>query len=399
MAARVVKRYRARDGTMKKAKLKTPSGGDWSAVDLKKINDLASKIDLSDTDGILRFGVSAQRQISGFSDRVLSHVRAKDARHVRELLEALTRQLKRLNVSRLQEDSILAKVPILGTRMGVSDRFFTEYEKVSAEVERLSERLQEERTQLLRDIELFDKLYTQNLEQQKQVEIYVMAAELRLESLNTQTLPAMKNELQSSTNPMDEHRLQDFGQQIGRLQRKLDELKLTRSISIQNAGHIRMIQSGMQVLIEGIQSTTLNSVPLWRSQISIALSRARQKKTLRLQKEIGNAAIDMLRRSSSVLQSAGVETAESKKIVGAKPDVAAVSAPAATTARKLPAKPAPKTSRASKPKVKSKAAAHAATTATVEKTEPADRLPAKPVKSDKKPAVGGVSMRALHDGT
>jgi len=318
---------------------KTPWGADWSATDLKKIDELSSKIDLADAEEVLQFGITAQRQISAFSDRVLAHARAKDAAHVRDLLADLMRHMKRLNVARLQEDGLLARIPILGTRMGVSDRFFTDYEKVSAHIERLSERLEEERDHLLKDVELFDKLYEQNLEHHKQLEIYIVAAELRLESLPPDAVSEAPQDVEGPSTAMDQHRLEESRLQVHRLQKKLDELRLTRTVSIQTAGQIRMIQNGAQVLIEGIQGALLNSVPAWRTQISIGMAHARRKRTLKLRREVAETTRAMVERSSTVLDGGGAEVAGqiAKAAVaapeaGESPEAAPAAAPVAMRA-------------------------------------------------------------------
>ena len=358
---------------MRNPKAKPASAAERSAAEKKKIASLAASIEVADTDAVLQFGVTAQRQVSAFCERVLSHVRAKDVQHVRDLLKELVRQLKRLSVSRLGEDSVLGRVPLIGTRMGVKDRFFSEYAKVNTEVERISERLEEERGQLLKDVELFDKLYEQNHELLKGLEVYIRAAELKLHELRTKVLPKVKKGLDPESNPMDAHRISDFLQQVERLERKLADLKLGRKISVQAAGQIRLVQSGLQVLVEGIQSATLNSVPLWKSQIATALARARQKKTLKLQHDIAHTTRDMLKRSSDVLRRGGVELPSEPKAY-TDPDAAqgvnevdstepARAEPAAESAAKTPAE-----------------------------------SPAKPAgKQSSVPAT--VSMRALHDGT
>jgi uncharacterized protein YaaN involved in tellurite resistance len=352
---------------MRKVKAKPASAAERTAAEKKKIASLAASIDIANTDAVLQFGVSAQRQVSAFCERVLSHVRAKDVQQVRDLLGNLVSQLKRLSVSRLGENSVLARVPVLGTRMGVKNRFFTEYAKVNTEVERITERLDEERSQLLKDVELYDKLYEQNHELSNGLEIYIRAAELKLHELNTKIVPKMKKGLDPESNPMDAHRLSDFLQQVKRLERKLDDLKLGRKISVQAAGQIRLVQNGLQVLIEGIQSATLNSVPLWRSRIATALARARQKKTLKLQNDIAHTTGDMLERTNEVLRRGGVDLAD-ELLPPNEPEVAREASPEPQVADS-PEKAAP---------------------------EEPDDSPAKP--DGKQPAVPAtVPMRAIHD--
>jgi uncharacterized protein YaaN involved in tellurite resistance len=306
---------------MRKVKAKSASAAERSTAEKKKIASLAASIDIANTDAVLQFGVTAQRQVSSFCERVLTHVRAKDVQQVRDLVGELVSKIKRLGVSRLREDGFLARVPVLGTRMGAKDRFFTEYAKVNREVERITERLDEERAQLLKDVELFDKLHEQNNELLNGLEVYIRAAELKLQELNAKIVPKMKKGLDPESNPMDAHRLSDFLQQVKRLERKLDDLKLGRKISVQSAGQIRLVQSGLQVLIEGIQSATLNSVPLWRSQIATALARARQKKTLKLQSDIAHTTGAMLKRSTEVLRRGGVELGD-EHVTSTEPEVA-----------------------------------------------------------------------------
>jgi len=359
---------------MRNPKAKPASAAERSAVEKKKIASLAASIEVADADAVLQFGVTAQRQVSSFCERVLSHVRAKDVQHVRDLLKELVMQLKRLNVSRLGEDSVLARVPIIGTRMGVKDRFFSRYAKVNTEVERISERLDEERGQLLKDVELFDKLYKQNHELLRGLEVYIKAAQLKLRELNTKVLPKMKKGLDPELNPMDAHRLSDFLQQVKRLERKLEDLKLGRKISVQAAGQIRLVQSGLQVLVEGIQSATLNSVPLWKAQIATALARARQKKTLKLQHDIARTTDDMLERSTEVLRRSGVELPD-ELMAGTAPDAADEGEEVAFT---TPAVAEPAAESAPETRVES---------------------PAKKPTRKHSTVPATVSMRAIHDGT
>ena len=292
-------------------------GGKPSSADPTNPKWLASQLDPANAESVLGFGLHAQRQMLEFYDRVLSHVRGKDTRHVREELEQLVKELKKFNVTRLREDGLLTKLPPrlpwFRRRRGTSG-LFADYEQVSTRIEHLGENLEEARRRLLRDVELFDKLYDQDLKLLEALELHITAVELKLHQLHRGPLAKLQRAVAKSSDPMDQHRLEDFTSQVERLARKDRELKLARTTGIQAARQIRMFQSGIQSLVEGIQGTVLNSVPLWKNHIAIAVSRLRQHKTLQLQGEIRRATSEMLEHNSGVLHRGSAEiTAETQR--------------------------------------------------------------------------------------
>ena len=292
-------------------------GGKSSPSDPINPKSLASQLDPANAEAILGFGLQAQRQMLEFYDRVLSHVRGKDTRHVREELEQLVNELKKLNVTRLREDGLLSRLPPrlpwFRRHRGTSG-LFADYEEVSTRVEHLAENLEEARRRLLRDVELFDKLYDQDIKLLEALDLHITAVELKLHQLRRGPLTKLQQTADKSSDPMDQHRLEDFTSQVERLARKDRELKLARTTGIQAARQIRMFQSGIQSLIEGIQGTVLNSVPLWKNHIAIAVSRLRQHKTLQLQGEITRATSAMLEHNSGVLHRGSAEiTAETQR--------------------------------------------------------------------------------------
>jgi uncharacterized protein YaaN involved in tellurite resistance len=278
----------------------TPHGR-LPASEQKKVVDLAARINVGNAESVIDFGTSAQKQISTFYERVLTQVRAKDAHNVADVLDDLLRQLKSVNVNGIGRENLLARIPILGTRAASAVRFANEYERVNGNIQRLSDRLLEARKQLLKDVDVFDRLYAQNVEHLDELSFYVRAVEFKLAKLR-KPLPRLKRSAESSDDPMLAHELQDLTGQANRLERKLRELKLTRMIAVQTAGQIRLVQDDVQVLIERIQSSLLNAIPLWRNQIAIALGRHRQRKTVKLQQEIMAVTAEMLKRNSEMLK-------------------------------------------------------------------------------------------------
>lgn len=278
-------------------------------LDPTRVQTLAESIDVHDTDRVTRYGVEVQTKVSGFYDRVLAHVRAKDSRTVELLLEDLVRKIRSLNITGIGKDSFLGKLPLFRSVVPSPYRFAVEYEKVNAQVESLSERLGEASRRLGKDVEVFDKLYEQNLQYLEDLDLHVAAAESKLAELNAGPVAELKGTAESTGDPMDAHNLQDFTQHVERLERRVRDLRVARTIAIQTAGQIRMIQSDMHVLIEKIQSSTLTSIPLWRNQIAITIGQARHRKTLKLQKSIQSATVDMLKRNSSLLKTGKIEAA------------------------------------------------------------------------------------------
>lgn len=272
-------------------------------ADLQKAKEIAKSINMTDSQAIIQYGVGAQSKISQFSDTILNQIRNKDSGYVGEVLGDLVGKIKEVDVDSVStEKSFLKSIPIIGNLVNSFQKFVQRYEKLSLQIEKIIAELDMARMNLLKDITLLDTLYQKNLEYLKELDVYIAAGQMKLEELKLNVLPEMQSKAQMSGDPMEAQKLQDFIQFINRFEKKLHDLKLSRMIAIQTAPQIRLIQNNNQVLVEKIQSSILNTIPLWKNQIVIAISLVRQKKALEVQRQVTDATNDLLLKNSEMLK-------------------------------------------------------------------------------------------------
>lgn len=283
--------------------------------DKKKIEQIKSQINVQDSQTIIQYGVGAQSKISEFSDQVLNDIKSKDSGFAGEILSNLMIKVKDLDIESYSgEKGFLSKIPVIGSLMDSSKKFMAKYDSVSVQIDKIIDELHKARISLLNDISLMDKLYQKNLEYFKDLNMYIIAGEEKLKEFQEKVLPEMKQKVESSNDPVEAQRFQDLSQMVNRFEKKLHDLKLSKMLSLQTGPQIRLIQNGNQVLVEKIQSSILNTIPLWKNQIVISLGLARQKKALEIQKDVTSTTNELLSRNSEMLKSGSVEIAkESEK--------------------------------------------------------------------------------------
>lgn len=282
----------------------------FSNEDLAQLESIKGGIDVNNANEIIAYGVGAQRDISNFSDTVLNQVRSKDTGYVGEVLTDLVVNIKDLNVDSLSSTgSFLSSVPILGGIVDKAKRFIAKYDKMSVQLEKIINELETARMNLLKDITLLDNLYDKNLAYLKNLDLYIVAGEDKLKELNDVILPQMKEKADSTNDPADAQAYHDFTQMINRFEKKLFDLKLSRTIAIQTQPQVRMIQNSDQTLVEKIQSSILNTIPLWKNQIVIAITIFRQQKAVELQKQVTDTTNDLLKKNSEMLKGATTSVA------------------------------------------------------------------------------------------
>jgi uncharacterized protein YaaN involved in tellurite resistance len=286
-------------------------------IDLSKLteeerqqaDEIARQIDVNDSQAVTVYGVGAQREIADFSDTILSEVRAKDAGYVGDILSGLVMKVKEVDVDSLSSGSFLEKIPLIGSLVNRFKRFITRYEKLSVQIERIVDELDKARMNLLKDIELMDKLYDKNVQYLKNLDVYIAAGQIKLKELQEKVLPAMQPKAAEAKDPVEAQKYRDFQQMVNRFDKKLHDLILSRMVAIQTSPQVRLIQGGDQVLVEKIQSSILNTIPLWKNQIVIAISLFRQKKALELQKEISRTTNELLEKNIEMLKESTLEIA------------------------------------------------------------------------------------------
>jgi uncharacterized protein YaaN involved in tellurite resistance len=276
----------------------------------KKVEEIKSSINVGDSQEIIQFGVGAQSKISGFADTILSQIRAKDAGYAGDVLTELMLRVKEIDVGSLSDGSFVSKIPLIGGLIDSAKRFAARYEKLSVEIEKIVDELAKARMELLKDVTLFDNLYEKNLEYLAELDLFIIAGELKLKEVRETLLPELKAKADASNDPVDAQRYQDAVQMANRFEKKLHDLKLSRMVSIQTSPQIRLIQNNNHVLVEKIQSSILNTIPLWKNQIIIAIGIFKQKKALELQREVTDTTNELLAKNAEMLKDSTIKVAK-----------------------------------------------------------------------------------------
>lgn len=281
-------------------------------ADVQRARDIANSINLEDTQAITQYGVGAQAKIAQFSDNMLNQIRNKDSGYVGEVLGQLVATVKDVDVDSLSPSGkgFLENIPLIGNLVNSVKKFVQRYEKLSVQIEKIVAELDAARMNLLKDITLLDNMYQKNLEYLKELDVFIAAGQIKLDDLKTRVLPEMQAKAQASNDPVEMQKFNDFVQFVNRFEKKLHDLKLSRMVAIQTSPQIRLIQNNNQVLVEKIQSSILNTIPLWKNQIVIAITLVRQKKALQVQREVTDATNDLLRKNSEMLKDSTIGVAK-----------------------------------------------------------------------------------------
>jgi uncharacterized protein YaaN involved in tellurite resistance len=278
-----------------------------SDVEKKRVGEISTAIKHDDSQAVIQYGVGAQAKISDFADNILNQIRAKDTGEVGEVLTNLMLRVKDLNVGSLSTSGgFLEKIPIIGDLMNAAKKFAAKYDKISVQIEKIVDELTKARMDLLKDITLFDGLFQKNNEYLKELDLFIIAGQDKLKEVGDKLLPEYKAKADASKDPLDAQKFQDLNQFANRFEKKLHDLKLSRMIGIQTAPQIRLIQNNNQLLVEKIQSSILNTIPLWKNQMVIAISLFRQKKALAVQNEVTETTNELLAKNSEMLKAGSV---------------------------------------------------------------------------------------------
>jgi uncharacterized protein YaaN involved in tellurite resistance len=273
-----------------------------SSDERQRVDEIKQAVDVTDSQMVIQYGLPAQNKLSTFADSLLSDVRTRNTGEAGEALTELLVSVRELDVDGLSAGSPGARIPLIGRFLDAFKRFSVRYQKLSTNIDRLVNSLERARMALLKDVTVLDKMYGLNLEYLRQLDLYIAAGDEILEELQTKKLPALEVEARASQDPMVAQQLTDFRNAIARFERRLHDLKLTRMIAIQTAPQLRLIQNNDQNLVEKIQSSILNTVPLWKNQIIIAISLYRQQQALELQKEVTDTANELLAKNAELLK-------------------------------------------------------------------------------------------------
>ncbi|MBP3868424.1 MAG: toxic anion resistance protein [Solobacterium sp.] len=273
----------------------------------KTVEDFSKKIDITESNTVLEYGSAAQKKVSDFSDSALKNVRTKDLGEIGNLLSDLVVELKTTEDDD-KEKGFFEKLFKKGTDSVV--KYKARYDKAEANVDKIAAVLEDHQITLLKDIALLDQLYERNAQNTKELSMYIIAGKKKLEEVRATELPALVKKAQESGLPEDAQAANDLAQACDRFEKKLYDLELTRQISIQMAPQIRLIQNNDTLMTQKIQSTLVNTIPLWKNQIVLALGISHSKEALEAEREVTNMTNDLLKKNAETLHQATVETAK-----------------------------------------------------------------------------------------
>ena len=275
----------------------------------KAIDEFITKIDPKNTTQILQYGASAQSNISKFSDSVLDDVKTRSTGEVGDLLAGLVAEIKEFDTD-IPTGEVKGLAKIFNSAKKQLEKLINKYSKVETNINRIEKQLEDHKLQMLKDIAVFDTMYDKNLEYFKQLSLYIIAGEKKLKELREVTLPEMQAKAKESGDQTDVQAVHDMENMINRFEKKIYDLKTTRIISIQMAPQIRLIQNNDSELVEKIQSSLINTIPLWKNQIVIALGITHAKSALGAQKAVTDLTNEMLQKNSETLKQGTIEIAE-----------------------------------------------------------------------------------------
>ena len=275
----------------------------------KMVEDFAKQIDITKTNSILQYGAAAQNKVAEFSENTLKNVKAKDLGDVGDTLSELVNELKNFNVN--EKDGFFTKLfkKSANTVQGLK----TKYDSAEKNVEKIVNILEDHQVTLLKDISLLDQLYEKNLVNFKELTMYILAGYKALEKIKKEDLPAALKKAEETGLPEDAQVANDLSNAINRFEKKLHDLELTRVVSIQMAPQIRLVQNNDTLMVEKIQSTLVNTIPLWKSQMLIALGINHSKEAIKAENEVTEMTNKMLRENAENLKQATIDTAKASE--------------------------------------------------------------------------------------
>jgi len=283
----------------------------FSEQERKMIDDFSQTIDITDSTTILGYGASAQKKISDFSDTALNGVRNKDFGEVGQMLTGLIDQLRDMNEDAEDDKGFLGMFKSTKRKI---ESLKVKYEKVEDTVANVTESLRQHQVTLLKDVAMFDSLYETNMTYFKELSMYILAGKKRLQHERDVTLKALQEKAKQSGLPEDAQAANDFAEQCVRFERKIHDLELTRMVAIQMAPQIRLVQNNDTMMAEKIQTVIMNTIPLWKSQMVIALGIEHSRQAMEAQRAVTDMTNELLKRNAAALHQATVDvTRESER--------------------------------------------------------------------------------------
>lgn len=273
----------------------------------KAVEEFAEKIELSNSNLILQYGVGTQKKIADFSEGALNSVRTKDLGEVGDLLSNVVTELKSFDVNAEEEKGLFGFFKKSSNKItGMKAK----YDRAETNVNRICEVLEGHQIQLMKDVAMMDKMYELNKTYFKELTMYILAGKKKLNKVRTEELPVLQKKAETSGLAEDAQAANDLASLCNRFEKKLHDLELTRMISIQMAPQIRLVQNNDTLMSEKIQSTIVNTIPLWKSQMVLALGVSHSTDAMKAQREVSDMTNELLRKNAATLKMSTIETAK-----------------------------------------------------------------------------------------
>lgn len=269
------------------------------------VNSFAEKIDVENTTQILQYGAGTQKKMADFSDEALNNVRSQDLGEIGDLLADVVGELKGFDTE--EEKGFFGFFKKQANKI---ENLKNKYDKAEANVEKITDSLQQHQIRLLKDSAMMDKMYEQNLLYFRELSMYILAGKKHLRDVREGKLRELEEKARLSGLPEDAQAARDFDSKCTRFEKKIHDLELTRMVSLQTAPQIRLVQNNDTVMAEKIQTTIVNTIPLWKSQMVLALGIAHSSEAARAQRQVSDVTNELLRKNAEKLHMASVETAK-----------------------------------------------------------------------------------------
>ena len=272
----------------------------------KIVDDFAEKIDVTNTTQVMQYGSAAQKKIAGFSETALNNVRTKDLGEVGDAITGLITELKGFDATE-EEKGFRGFFKRSSNKLAAMK---AKYDKVEVNVDRISGVLDQHQITLMKDIAMLDKMYEMNLSYFKELSMYILAGKKKLNEVQTTVLPQLVEKAKRTGLPEDAQAANDLNSMCESFDKKLHDLELTRMVSIQMGPQIRLVQNNDKIMAEKIQSTLVNTIPLWKSQMVLALGLAHSQQAMQAQRAVTDMTNELLRKNADALEMGSIETAK-----------------------------------------------------------------------------------------
>lgn len=278
-----------------------------SPAEQAAVRDFSEKIDVKNTDQVMNYGSAAQKNISEFSDAALSSVKTKDLGECGDMLSELVVELKGLNFDEEEKKGFLGLFKKASQTIAEKK---AQFDKAEVNVDKIVEELEKHEITLMKDISMMDKMYEKNEEYMKELTMYILAGKLKIEHLRNVELPEYVAKAKETGLPEDAQAANDFANLIGRFEKKIHDLELTRTISVQMAPQIRMVQNNDSLMAEKIRSSIVNTIPLWKNQMVLALSLYHSEQAMQAQRNVTDVTNELLMKNAKTLHQGSVNVAK-----------------------------------------------------------------------------------------